>query len=192
MSHFTKLTTTIKDLEVLSQAAQKMGFRVTRNAPCRYYSGSKEKDFVINLPGKFDLAVAKSGDNYALEADWWGGHVANYVGQGGSRLMQRYAVEKAKIEAYKKGLAVTETQKNDSISLIMIDYESGGQITVECDPNGETQVRTSGFQGETCMKFRDLEEALGVTESISFTDEYYASECESATNAYAYADYSGY
>ncbi len=179
MSHFTKITAQIKDLEALTVAAQKMGFRVAANANCRYYYGTERKDFVIKLPGAYDIAATKSKDFYELEADFYQNHVSRYVGRNGNLLVQKYAVEKARIEAFKRGLSVTEkNEDNGCIEMTMIDPDSGGQISVQCYPGGETEVKTSGFQGQSCMKFRDIEEALGVTESISHTDEFYLAEQE--------------
>jgi len=180
MSHFTKITAQIKDLEALTVAAKKMGFSVAQNANCRYYFGAEKREFVIKLPGAYDVAVTKEDDHYTLEADFYGSHVSTYVGHEGGLLMQKYAAEKAKIEAFKNGLGVTEKTVNDLLMLTMTDPDSGGQIIVECSTDGETQVRTSGFQGQGCMKFRNIEEALGVTEKITHTDEFFVSEPETA------------
>lgn len=188
MSHFTKITAQIKDLEALTVAAKKMGFSVAQNANCRYYYGAQKRDFVIKLPGAYDMAANKDGDHYTLEADFYGSHVSRYVGQNGSLLMQKYAAEKARIEAFKNGLGVTEKTENDLITLTMTDPDTGGQITVECSPDGETHVRTSGFQGQGCMKFRNIEEALGVTEKLTHTDEFYLPEKETAVE-FVHTDY---
>ena len=141
MSHFTKITAQIKDMEALTAAAKKMGFSVKQNANCRYFHGEEKREFVIKLPGSYDVAATKEGDHYTLEADFYGSHVSKYVGSNGSLLVQKYAAEKARIEAFKNGLGVTEKSENDLITLTMTDPDSGGQITVECRPDGETQVR---------------------------------------------------
>lgn len=188
MSHFTKISTQIKDLETLSVAAEKMGFRVAKNTNCRYYYGVQKREFVIKLPGEYDVAATKEGEYYTLEADFWGNHVSKYVGSNGEMLMQKYAAEKARIEAFKNGLGVTEKSENDLITLTMTDPDSGGQIIVECCPGGETKVKTTGFQGQGCMKFRNIEEALGETEKLTHTDEYYLDEPETAVEA-VYTDY---
>ena len=177
MSHFSKVKSEIKDLEALEEAARKMGFQVARNAPCRYYYGSRRKDFVIKLPGSYDVAITKSeGDSYAIEADFFAGHVAKYVGKNGDLLLQQYAIEKVKIEAFQKGLTVEETQEGNATLLKLTDNETGGQIIIACHPGGNTEVRTTGFQGEGCMKFRSIEESLGNIEKLSYTDEYYLPE----------------
>lgn len=180
MSHFTTISSEIKDLEALTEAAKKMGFEVERDAQCRYYSGTQRKDFVIKLPGCYDIAATEKNGTYKLEADFFAGHVSKYVGNDCSKLLQQYTVEKAKIEAFQKGLNVTEEEKGNTIILTLTDQDTGGQIVIECYPGGDSQVKTQGFAGQSCMKFRDIEEALGHTEKITPTDEIYLPETDTA------------
>ena len=180
MSHFTKITAEIKDLEALSVAVRKMGFSISKNADCRYYYGAEKKDIVINLPGKYDIAATESEGHYNLEADFWQDHVSKYVGANGDLLMQQYSVEKTRIEAFKNGLGVTEKSEHGVTTLTLIDPDSGGQIFVDCYPGGRTEVKTTGFQGSSCMRFRSIEQALGATDSFSHTDEFYLAEPETA------------
>ena len=180
MSHFTKISAQIKDLEALKAAANKMGFEVQRDAQCRYFYGTQNKDFVIKLPGQYDMAVTGAEGSYQLEADFFNGYVSRYVGQNGDTLMQHYTAEKAKIEAFQRGLSVTEEEKDNTIILTLTDQDTGGQIIIECYPGGNSQVKTQGFQGQGCMKFRELEEALGHTDTITPTDEMYLPETDTA------------
>ena len=180
MSHFTKISAVIKDLEALTAAANKMGFEVQRDAKCRYYYGAEKKDFVIKLPGQYDIAATVTDGTYQLEADFYNGYVSRYVGNNGDKLMQQYTVEKAKIEAFQRGLSVTEEEKGNTIILTLTDQDTGGQIVIECYPGGNSQVKTQGFQGQGCMKFRELEEALGHTDTITPTDEMYLPETDTA------------
>lgn len=180
MSHFTKITAEIKDLEALTFAAKKMGFNVQANGMCRYYYGAERKEFVIKLPGQYDVALNKAGDHYDIEADFFQNHVSRYIGQDGNLLMQKYAVEKARIEAFKNGLGVTEKNENGLTTLTLIDPDTGGEIQIDCYPGGKTEVKTSGFQGQGCMKFKNIEESLGEIEKVSHTDEFYLPEPETA------------
>lgn len=176
MSHFTQIATQIKDIEALKKAVQEMGFDVAKDADCRYYFGTQRMDFVIKLPGAYDAALTKTDGSYTLEADFYGKHVSKYLGENGELLMQKYAVEKARIEAFKNGLGVSEKTEGSLITLTMIDPDSGGQITVECCLGGKTQVKTSGFSGQECMKFKKIEEALGESLKFTYTDEFYLLE----------------
>lgn len=179
MSHFTKLTAEIKDLEVLTSAVQKMGFSIAQNADCRYFYGKEKRDFVIKLPGRYDVAVNRENSNkYSLEADFFAGEVSKYLGSNCNILMQQYSAEKVKIEAFQRGLNVTEESTLESTKLTLTDQETGGQIFVTCYLGGKTEIKTAGFQGQSCMKFKEIEEALGSIESTTLTDEFYMKEKE--------------
>lgn len=181
MSHFSKINAKIQDEQALDEAAKKMGFKLVSNGKCRYYYGTQSADLVVKLPGKYDIALDKDGDSYKLKADLWGGNVEKFVGPNAGLLMQRYSVEKAKIEAFKKALAVTESTRGNDIVITTTDYETGGQVEIICHIGGKIEVKTSGFPGSTCMKFKDLEEALGSQEEFSPTMEFYENEPDKAT-----------
>lgn len=176
MSHFSKIEAKVQDEHALSEASKKMGLELVTGGQCRYYYGTQRADLVVKLPGKYDIALNKEGDSYMLKADLWGGDVEKFVGPNAGLLMQRYSVEKAKIEAFKKALAVTETTKGDDIVITTTDYETGGQIEIICHIGGKIEVKTSGFPGSSCMKFQDLEAALGSQEEFSPTMEFYEDE----------------
>ena len=176
MSHFSKISAKICDGEALEAAATKMGFPLVPGGKCRYYYGAKKADLVIRLPGKYDLALNREGDAYSVQADLYNGQVEQYVGKNAGLLTQRYAAEKARIEAFKHSLAVTEENEGSNIVLTLIDTDTGGQIKVVCHVGGDIEVKTSGFPGQSCMKFQDLESALGARESFSPTMEMYEEE----------------
>lgn len=174
MSHFTKIATKIKDKEALKAAVSNMGFSLLENSKARYYYGTQTADMVVKLPCRYDVALNnENGEEYSIEADMYGGYVKEYVGEGAGLLLQQYAVEKVKIEAFKNALSVTQRECKNNIVLNLIDPDQGGQIEVTCFPNGKTEVKTVGFPGESCMRFKSIEEALGSTESIEPTMEMY-------------------
>lgn len=181
MSHFSKINAKVQDEQALSEATKKMGFELIFQGQCRYYYGIQSADLVVKLPGKYDIALNKEGDSYRLQADLFGNNVEKYVGPDAGLLMQRYSVEKAKIEAFKKALAVTETTKGNDIVVTTTDYETGGQVEIICHIGGKIEVKTSGFPGSSCMKFKDLEAALGSQEEFTPTMEFYAAEPNSET-----------
>jgi len=179
MSHFSKITAEIKDLDVLKKTVASMGFEFKENANCRYYYGTERKDFVIKLPGQYDVAITKNGDNFAVEADMWGGHVAKYVGNNANLLMQNYTIEKIKAEVSKENLAILgKEQQGENIALKIVDPETGGTINAVCSSDGSIAWQTSGFTGTGCMKFQNLEKSLGTVEKTTYTSEYYAEEPE--------------
>lgn len=176
MSHFSKIATEIKDEEALRKATQKMGLHLIPNGQCRYYYGTSRVDILLKLPGKYDLGLTKEGDHFNITADFFGGHVAKYVGANAGLLTQSYAVEKTKIEAFKRSLAVTEKKEANDVILTLTEPETGGQVIVTCHEGGKIDVKTQGFAGQSCMKFKELEESLGSLESQKATMEMYEAE----------------
>ena len=122
MSHFTTVTTQIKDIAALKGACGEMGIEVLENAQARGYSTNKTKgDYVLRLKGPYDVALNKQPDgSYGLTTDWWDGHVEREVGTNYGRLLQHYAVHKATAEARRRGHIVQrKLQKNGAIKLVI-------------------------------------------------------------------------
>ena len=115
MSHFTTVTTQIKDVAALRSACKEMGLGVLENTTARgYASNTTSGDYVIRLKGPYDVALNKQPDGaYGLTTDWWDGHVEKEVGANFGKLLQLYAVHKATIEARKRGHSVRRQQKAD-------------------------------------------------------------------------------
>lgn len=173
MSHFTCVSAEIRDLEALRAAVARCGGEIMENAECRYYYGTQRKEVVIRLPGKYDAALEKQADgSYRLAADWYGGHVAQYLGENGGKLLQLYAAEKAKLEARRRGFSVTERQEGEDILLTVRD-PNGGALKVWCQAGGRTICQPDGIRGVDCMKFYDLETALGAIDEHQKTGDFY-------------------
>ena len=120
MSHFTTISTQIKDIEALRSACRELGFTLLQNADARgYYENKTHGDYVVQLKGPYDVAVNQQPDGtYGLTCDWYAGHVEQEVGANYGKLLQLYAVHKARREARKKGHAVhRQHQKDGSIKL---------------------------------------------------------------------------
>lgn len=123
MSHFTEITTQIKDIEALRLACQELGLNLLQSADARgYYDNKTKGDYVIQLKGPYDIALNKQADGtFGIASDLWNGHVEKEVGQGYGKLLQLYGVHKATMEARKKGLSVLRRQKQDgSIKLVLM------------------------------------------------------------------------
>lgn len=183
MSHFSKINALISDEEALRAATAKMGFTLIPNGQCRYYYGTQKADMVIKLPGRYDVALMKKNDTYSMSADLFNNQVEQFIGSGAGLLMQQYAAEKVRIEAFKRSLAVTSAKRDNDIVLTLTDIDTGGQINVVCHLGGKIDLNTTGFPGETCMKFQDLESALGHREEFSPTMEMYMEKPADATES---------
>src|SRR4051812_38233161 len=114
MSHFTTITTQIKDIQALRSACAELGLALTQNAEARGYSGNRIKgDYVIGLKGPYDIAVNRQPDQtFGSTADLWEGHVEKEAGKNYGMLMQLYAVHKASREARSKGHLVKRSQQH--------------------------------------------------------------------------------
>lgn len=122
MSHFTTITTQIKDIEALKSACKELGLPVLQNTNARGYASNETKgDYVIKLKGPYDIALNKQKNGaYGITADLWEGHVEKEVGKNYGKLMQLYAVHKATREARKKGHMTRRLpQKDGSIKLVI-------------------------------------------------------------------------
>lgn len=183
MSHFSKINAVISDEEALRAATAQMGFSLVANGKCRYYYGTKNADMVIKLPGKYDVALTQEDGFYSVSADLFDHQVEQYVGKDAGLLMQSYSAEKVRIEAFKRSLAVTSSNRGNDIILTLTDIETGGQINVICHIGGKIDLNTTGFPGEACMKFQDLESALGHREEFAPTMEMYMEKPSDATEA---------
>ena len=120
MSHFTSITTQIKDLEALADACKELGVELVHQGVARgYATNTRTGDAVIRLKGPYDIALNRQEDgNYGLTTDWWGGHVEKEVGTNFTKLIQLYGVHKAMREAKKKGyLTSRKTLPNGAIKL---------------------------------------------------------------------------
>ena len=169
MSHFSRITAEVKDIEALKKACEKMGFQMEDWTYCRHFFGKTLKEKVIKLPGDYDIAVETEGDHFILEADLFSGKVARYVGTDARDLMFNYSKEKIKSEAMHFGLFIAQENSN---SIEMTDPDTGGKIRVDFDRNNNISFQYSGF-GEQCLKFKELEETLGILKEFTYTNEFY-------------------
>ena len=120
MSHFTTITTQIRDVEALRLAVKELGLTLAENATARGYASNETKgDYVIRLKGPYDVALNKTeGGAYGLTTDWWDGHVEKETGANFGRLLQLYGVHKTMIESRKRGRLVRrQAQQDGSIKL---------------------------------------------------------------------------
>ena len=109
MSHIVTISTEIRDGEALQLACRRLALPEPAHRTVHLFSRSVS-----------GLAVELPGWNYPVVCDLASGQVQydNYGGAWGeqqqlSRLLQAYAVEKAKLEAHRKGFSVIEQPLSD-------------------------------------------------------------------------------
>jgi hypothetical protein len=104
MSHLVTIKTQVRDPAALAAACTRLGLAAPTEGTAELYSG-KASGLLVNLPGwRYPVVV----DVQAAQVRY-----DNFDGAWGSqteldRLLQAYAIEKARIEARKAGHSVTE------------------------------------------------------------------------------------
>jgi hypothetical protein len=118
MSHLVSLQTKLQDAAALSAACQRLNLDPPQHGTAQFYSGEAE-----------GLLVQLSGWQYPIVIDTLSGVVRydHFEGRWGDQerldhFLQLYAVEKAKLEARKKGYTFSEQSLQDgSIKLNIIE-----------------------------------------------------------------------
>lgn len=114
MSHIVSIKTQIRDVAALGAACSRLGLQQPTHGTAELFASSATGQ-IVKLPG-WDFPVVIDTTKGEISYD-------NYNGAWGSqteldKLLQTYAVEKARIEARKAGHTVTESQlPNGSIKL---------------------------------------------------------------------------
>jgi hypothetical protein len=109
VSHIVSVQTKFHDPAAVAAACARLGLAAPVQGKARLHSGEAE-GLVVQLPGWTYPAVIDSLTGVI--------HYDNYSGRWGEqaelgRLLQAYAVERAKLEARKKGYTFTEQQLQD-------------------------------------------------------------------------------
>ena len=137
MSHITDIELKVTDLTALRSACKRMGFTLAEGKTTyewygrlvgekRLPEGIKEEDLgkclhAIQIPGaQYEVGIVSDpkGGYRLLWDDYERGGLVAVVGSGAGKLKQMYGLEKAKLEARKKGYYCTEkVLANGSITL---------------------------------------------------------------------------
>ncbi|SLM30863.1 conserved hypothetical protein [Desulfamplus magnetovallimortis] len=120
MSHIAKIELEVTDIESLSKACQRMGLTLVQGKTSyKWYYGDNKCDHAIIIPGAdYEIGLVLKDGKYELETDFYDQGIRVAIGQNGGLLKQRYAVERTKAEAIRKGYRVIEKQtENNAIRL---------------------------------------------------------------------------
>jgi hypothetical protein len=117
MSHLVTILTQIRDPVAITAACRRLGLAEPVHGTAQLYSG-EATGLLLQLPGWQYPAVIDTATgtvNYDNFAGRWGEQAQL------DRFLQSYAVEKTRLEARKKGYAVTEqTLEDGSIRLHIV------------------------------------------------------------------------
>lgn len=178
MSHFTNISTEIRDLEVCKSALNNMGLTLTEKGQCRYYYGTKTMENVVKLPGNYDMALENQFDGtYSITADFYLDDVERTIGNNGCVLLKNYGIEMLKKNAKKMRFSIS-TINEDTLKVRNPQDPDGGYMIVTFDKNGNAVFTPKGIKGKNCAKFLSLEDAIGNIEKREFLKEYYEGEKE--------------
>ena len=120
MSHLATIELAVNDLGTLDRACQRMGLKLVQGQKSyKWYYGSKDCDHIISVPGaNYEIGIHHKDGKYELETDFWDEGIKSAIGENGGFLKQRYAVERTKAEAVRKGYRVIEKKmENNQIRL---------------------------------------------------------------------------
>jgi hypothetical protein len=119
MSHIAKIELEVTDLESLSKACLQIGVTLIQGKTTfKWYNGEGSCDHAIEVPGaRYEIGLILKDGKYELQTDFWDQGIEAAIGKNGSFLKQRYAVERTRSEAKRKGYRVIEKQTENGIRL---------------------------------------------------------------------------
>ena len=122
MSHIVTIETEVRDASALSAACRRLALAEPVLESAKLFSGAAT-GYCVQLPG-WRFPVVCDVETGQLKFD-------NFQGRWGEqreldRLMQAYAVEKAKLEARRQGHAVTEAPLSDGSIKLTINVGDAG------------------------------------------------------------------
>ena len=112
MSHFTTVETQIKDLVILKQTLEAMGYLCHEDGrKVRGYQGQLlDADIVVDTKSSYDLGVVKTASGYSFVGDWDMLEVRAGIEQKTflKAVNKNYAYKKVLAEVKKRGYQVVE------------------------------------------------------------------------------------
>jgi len=122
VSHFTKVKTQIlNDSKSLKKAVDNLGFQLVEKGKCRGYSGVQTCDYVVALPGEFDLSFnIQSNGKLEMVGDFWQGHISKYLGDDAKKLTQEFNKVRITRDARRKGYSVQSKKLDSGVEKLFI------------------------------------------------------------------------
>ncbi len=121
MSHIVEIQTQVRDSAAVHAACQRLKLAMPSYQTVQLFSG-RQTGFTVHLPG-WEYPVVCELTTGQLKYD-------NFEGRWGDRkeldrFLQAYAIEKARLEARKKGHSITEQQLADGSVKLTIQVAGG-------------------------------------------------------------------
>lgn len=137
MSHTSTLKADIKDVRAIRSVVQELAktnpeIKLLEKVPPRMYYATQHpqaSDFVIKLPGRYDIGLDKGTDGkYTMVFDAWGGDIAKAIGdsraKGGmatvAKFVQGYTKQAAINAAVARGYMVSGSTTNPKTGAVQL------------------------------------------------------------------------
>lgn len=120
MSHLAKIEIEITDIKALKQTCARLGLEWKQDQKKFAWFGREPAacDHAIKCPNaKYEIGVTLKDGKYELKVDYYDRNLTEVIGRNGGLLKQAYAIEKAKMEAIRKGYSVREQKTQKGIEL---------------------------------------------------------------------------
>ena len=120
MSHFTRIETKLRDIGVVKEALQEMGYAVRERANVRGYNAGAEAhaDLVIEAEDGRDIGFRQVGDQVEIVADFWNRPIDQVKFL--KRVTQQYAYRMIIQRAEEQGFQVVKTERQDDGSIRVV------------------------------------------------------------------------
>lgn len=120
MSHISKIELEVNDLSILAEACKAIDLTLVKGQRTYKWFGQEDKkcDHAIKVPNaNYEIGVVNNQGSYELQCDYYDKNIEKAIGKQGGLLKQRYAAEKTKVEARRKGYSVLEKKTETGIRL---------------------------------------------------------------------------
>jgi len=121
VSHIVTIQTQVRDAAAVAAACQRIGLPAPREGTTQLFSG-EATGLIVELPG-WRYPVVCELSTGTLKFDDFGGQWGDRHGL--DQFLQRYACERAKLEARRKGHTVTEQNLGNGTIKLTIELAGG-------------------------------------------------------------------
>lgn len=119
MSHLSKIELTVTDIDTLTAACNRMGFKLIKGqGSYKWFGQDKSCDHAIQIPNAdYEIGVIQNNGQFELNCDFYDHQLKKAIGENGGLLKQAYAVEQTRQVARKRGYTVIERASENHIRL---------------------------------------------------------------------------
>lgn len=122
MSHFSRISTKLRDIDTVKEALNDLGYQVRKKAPVRGFSQWEkiEADIVITAEDGRDIGFRDQGGEIEIVADFWARGEFDreaFIEKVTQRYAYRTIIEKAEEQGFE--VVTEENQEDGSIRIVV-------------------------------------------------------------------------